>query len=284
MGKHIEKMVFIVCGICTLLLLLKIGPKVINFIQGFVTKPTLTYCEMTEQEREFLKEESDYQEEDVKRYDEGMLYSSEMKELEWVRKLYKDLEERYPGYQFQITWKTHTGMFGPLGFYVYYMKEETTEREFRAYVYYDDQGDYDYEEDYFYGYFVEEEYAAYVGELLKEKGVDKIARTGGVMSTAMGKECDSSITVEEIVNGDINLDKLSPVVHIYLIAKGMTEEECKKYSREVQSVLEEINLAGSYGIYCCDMTEEEILFSERKEMIWVYVQHCQSWNWGKENE
>ena len=280
MGKHIEKMVFIVCGICTLLLLLKIGPKVINFIQGFVTKPTLTYCEMTEREREFLKAESDYHEADVKRYDEGMLYSSEMKELEWVRKLYKDLEERYPGYQFQITWKTHTGMFGPLGFYVYYMKEETTEREFRAYVYYDDQGDYDYEEDYFYGYFVEEEYAAYVGELLKEKGVDKIVKTGGVMLTVMGKECDSSITVEEIVNEHI--EEMSPAVRIYLAAKGMTEEECKKQGEKIQEKLEEINLRGVYYIHFCDMTEEEIVSSE--DTIDIYIHSCESWNWGKEDE
>ncbi|MBD5489328.1 MAG: hypothetical protein HDR13_11155 [Lachnospiraceae bacterium] len=284
MGKHIEKIVFIVCGVCTLLLVLKIGPKVIGFVRLLVEKPTLSYYEMTEREREFLKEESDYQEEDAKRYDEGMLYSSEIKEVKWVRQLYADLEERYPGYQFRITWKTHTGLFGPLGYYVYYLEEEITGREFNAYVYYDNQGDYDYEEDYFYGYFVEEEYAEYIGELLKEKGVEKIVRTGGVMSTVMGKECDSTITVEEIVNGNIDLEKISPVVHIYLIAKGMSEEECKKYSREVQNVLEEINLAGSYGIYCCDMTQEEIISSEREDMVWVYVRHCQSWNWGKEEE
>lgn len=284
MGKYIEKIVFIVCGICTLLLVLIIGPKVIHIVRILAEKPTLVYYEMTEREREFLKEESDYQEETVKRYDEGMLYSSEIKEVKWVRQLYADLEERYPGYQFRITWKTHTGLFGPLGYYVYYLEEETTGRTFEAQVYYDDQRNYDYEEDYFYGYFVEEEYAAYVGELLKEKGVKGIARMGGVMSNVMGKECDSRITVEEIVNGNIDLNKLSPVIHIYLIAKGMTEEECMKYSREVQSALEEINLVGSYGIYCCDMTQEEIISSERKEMIWVYVHHCQSWNWGKEEE
>ena len=37
---------------------------------------------------------------DVKRYEEGKLYLSEMKEVEWVRQLYADLEERYPGYRF----------------------------------------------------------------------------------------------------------------------------------------------------------------------------------------
>ncbi|MBD5514814.1 MAG: hypothetical protein HDR06_09190 [Lachnospiraceae bacterium] len=282
MGKHIEKIVFIVCGVCTLLLVLKIGPKVIDIVRLLVEKPTLVYYEMTEREQEFLKEESDYQEEDAKRYDEGMLYSSEIKEVKWVRQLYADLEERYPGYQFRITWKTHTGLFGPLGYYVYYLEEEITGREFKAYVYYDDQGDYDYEKDYFYGYFVEEEYAEYIGELLKEKGVEKIAKTGGVMSTAMGKECNSTITVEEIVNEYI--EGMSPSVWFFLEAKGMTEEECGEYAKWVQEKLEEINLRGMYCIYFCDMAEKEIITSEKKDMVITYRHSCESWNWGKEEE
>lgn len=97
------------------------------------------------------------------------------------------------------------------------------------------------------------------------------------MLTAMGKECDSSITVEEIVNEHI--EEMSPAVWIYLEAKGMTEEECKERGEEIQEKLEEINLKGMYSIYFCDMTEEEIVSSE--DVIYIYIHSCESWNWGK---
>ncbi len=235
------------------------------------------YCELTDKEREFLNAFRDYNGRDMERFREGMLYEYEIMQLDWLRRVYADLEERYPGYQFYISDKTAPGMFGPAGYSLYYTKEETTGREFDTHAYFKD-GDYAYEEDNFYAYFVEEEYAAYVGELLKEKGVDKIAKTGGIMLTAMGKECDGSITVEEIVNEHI--EKMSPAVRIYLATKGMTEEECKKQGEEIQEKLEEIDLRGIYYIHFCDMTEEEIVSSE--DMIDIYIHSCESWNWGKE--
>ena len=153
------------------------------------------YCELTDKEREFLNAFRDYNWRDMERFREGMLYEYEIMQLDWLRRLYADLEERYPGYRFYISDKIAPGMFGPAGYSLYYTKEETTGREFDTHAYFKD-GDYAYEEDNFYAYFVEEEYAAYVGERLKEKGVNRIAKTGGVMLTAMGKECDGSITVE----------------------------------------------------------------------------------------
>ncbi len=237
------------------------------------------YCELTDKEREFLNAFRDYNGRDMERFREGMLYEYEIMQLDWLRRLYADLEERYPGFQFYISDKTVPGLMGRLGYSEYYTEEETTGRKFKTYVYLRNR-DYAYEEDNFYAYFVEEEYAAYVGELLKEKGVDKIVKTGGVMLTVMGKECDSSITVEEIVNEHI--EEMSPAVRIYLAAKGMTEEECKKQGEEIQEKLEEINLRGVYYIHFCDMTEEEMVSSE--DMIDIYIHSCESWNWGKEDE
>ena len=174
------------------------------------------YCELTDKEREFLNAFRDYNGRDMERFREGMLYEYEIMQLDWLRRVYADLEERYPGYQFYISDKTAPGMFGPAGYSLYYTKEETTGREFDTHAYFKD-GDYAYEEDNFYAYFVEEEYPTYVGELLKEKGVDKIAKTGGVMSTVMGKECDSGITVEEIVNEYI--EEISP--NVWILKRGL---------------------------------------------------------------
>ena len=236
------------------------------------------YYKLTDKEREFLDRYNYYYGiPSPKRFSKKMLYKDEIRQIERLRRVYADLEERYPGYRFYISDVQLPGMFGQVGYTLYYTEEVTTGREFDTHAYFED-GDYAYEKDNFYAYFVEEEYAAYVGELLKEKGVDKIAKTGGVMSTVMGKECDGSITVEEIVNEHI--EKMSPAVRIYLAAKGMTEEECKKQGEEIQEKLEEINLRGVYYIHFCDMTEEEIVSSE--DMIDIYIHSCESWNWGKE--
>lgn len=256
MGKHIEKMVFIVCGICTLLLLLKIGPKVINFIQGFLTKPTLTYCEMTEREREFLKAESDYHEADVKRYDEGMLYSSEVKELEWLQRLYADLEERYPGYQFYVSYKTHDDLFGPNGYYKYFTEEKTTGRTFYTYIFYDDQWEYGHEQDSFYGYFVEKEYAEYLKEQLEKRQIEDVVKVEVRMPYSMGKECNSSMTVEDIISRRLDITANSD---IFIKAGGMTEKDCEIYAEKVRDAIQKINRSGSYNVYFCDMDEEEIL-------------------------
>lgn len=239
------------------------------------------YCKLTDKEREFLNAFRDYNGKDMKRFEKGMLYKYEIKQLEWLRRLYADLEERYPGYRFYISDKKAPGMFGAAGYSEYYTEEETTGRDFDTHVYFKD-GDYAYEQDNFYRYFVEEEYAEYVGGLLKEKGVDKVVKTGGVLQTVMGKECDSTITVEEIVSEYI--EEMSPSVWIFLEAKGMTEEECAEYAKWVQEKLEEINLRGTYSIYFCDMTGDEIVSSDMEDMIFIYIHRCQSWNWGKEEE
>ena len=256
MGKYIEKIVFIVCGICTLLLVLKIGPGVISFIQVFVKKPTLTYCEMTEREREFLKAESDYQEADVKRYEEGMLYSSEMKELEWVRQLYADLEERYPGYQFYISYKTHGDLFRPNGYYKYFTEEETTGRTFYTYIFYDDQWEYGHEQDSFYGYFVEEEYAEYLKEQLEKRQIENVVKVKVEMPHSMGKEYNSSMTVDDIISRRLDVAANSD---IFIKAGSMTEKDCEIYAEEVRDAILKINRSGSYNVYFCDMEEEEIL-------------------------
>ena len=280
MGKYIEKIVFIVCGICSLLLVLKIGPGVISFIQVFVKKPTLTYCEMTEREREFLKAESDYQEADVKRYEEGMLYSSEMKELEWVRQLYADLEERYPGYQFYISYKTHGDLFRPNGYYKYFTEEETTGRTFYTYIFYDDQGEYGHEQDSFYGYFVEEEYAEYLKEQLEKRQIEDVVKVEVRMPYSMGKECNSSMTIEDIISRDV---RISSQFKIYIYAKGVAEEECKARAELLLAELKSINLYGTYDVYYCDMEKEEIL-SMNTGLEYVYISRSESWNWEKRKE
>lgn len=239
------------------------------------------YCELTDKERKFLNAFRHYNQRDMERFEEGMLYKAEITQLEWLRCLYADLEERYPGYRFYISGKIGPGVFGAQNYSEYYTEEETTGRTFDTHVYFRDRN-YAYEKDNFYAYFVEEEYAAYVGELLKEKGVDKIAKTGGVMQNVMGKECDSIITVEKVVNKYI--EEISPTVWIFLEAKGMTEEECMESAEKVQEKLEEINLKGSYAIYYCDMVEKEIISSSHEESVYTYIHTCQSWNWGKENE
>lgn len=240
------------------------------------------YYKLTDEEREFLDWYNHYYgTPSPKRFSNKFLYKDEIRQIERLRRVYADLEERYPGYRFYISGVRPPGMFGQVGYSLYYAKEETTGREFDVHAYFED-GDYAYEKDNFYAYFVEEEYATHVGKLLKEKGVDKIVKTGGVMQNVMGKECDSTITVEKVMNEYI--EEISPTVWIFLEAKGMTEEECMESAEKVQEKLEEINLKGSYAIYYCDMVEKEIISSTHEESVYTYIHTCQSWNWGKENE
>ena len=59
---------------------------------------------------------------------------------------------------------------------------------------------------------------------------------------------------------------------------------CKESAEKVQEKLEEINLKGSYAIYFCDMPGDEIVSSEKEDMVFIHIHRCQSWNWGKEDK
>lgn len=196
-----------------------------------------------------------------------------------MRRLYADLEERYPGYQFTVSYKTHDDLFGPNGYYKYYTEEEITGRTFYTYIFYDDQGDYEHEQDSFYGYFIEDEYAEYLKEQLEYRQIEDVVKVEVRMPYSMGKECNSSMTIEDIINEDI---RVSSQFKIYIYARGVTEEECKMHAESLQMELENINLYGTYDIYYCDMEEEEILFAETG-FEFTYISRSESWNWGKED-
>ncbi|MBD5514811.1 MAG: hypothetical protein HDR06_09175 [Lachnospiraceae bacterium] len=227
------------------------------------------YYKLTDKEREFLDWYNYYYGIPApKRFIKEMLYKDEIRQIEWLRRLYADLEERYPGYQFYISGKKDPGMFGAAGYSEYYTEEETTGRDFDTHVYFKD-GDYAYEEDNFYSYFVENEYAEYIEDLLREKGVEDVVDVNCSMSVVKGKEYNSKITLEDIVSGKL---KVLPAAQMYLLARDRTEEECKAHGELIQQKIETAIPKGHYGVYFCDMAEgEELSLEEEIEFIYIHI-------------
>ena len=207
--------------------------------------------ELTAQEEEALIGEfPQYRE----RISNGKLHSFQYERLVEVRAVLSYLEEKYPGYRFHIyemvsgTWRT------------YYISEEISGWDFKLNV--DEYEDDCFEiEDNFYGYFIEEEYEAYLEERLKEK-VEEIVKINSHMDYMRGIEYDSKVTVEDMIEGELDIN---PSVFIHIAGKNMQEERCNECIEEIKMELEKMDVRGVYDITFWDMTREKMLGLPAKE-------------------
>ncbi len=229
-----------------------------TFIAYWASKvPGMEIYELTEAEKKWLKAKFG----DEARIEKGRLYESEAIELEKGRLGLSVLEEKYPGYHFRITWLDRYDTW--TSFTVY---EETTGEKVVMNVEEDEESGYEVTDN-FYGYFFADKYAAYIQKILEEKGINEIAvRTG--MYRVAGKEYDINMEVEDIISGKL---EISPCVYVKMYVSDMTEEECVKYAKVLQGIIEDANLCGAYMVYFHNVTKEEMLSTgESGELIYKY--------------
>jgi len=231
------------------------------------TSPDPVVYELTDEEKEWLKVKFG----DEERIEEGRLYENEEKQLKMAREGLSVLEEKYPGYHFRITWLDRFDTW--TSFTVY---EESTGEKVVMNVEEDEGSGYEVTDN-FYEYFFADKYAAYIGELLAGEGINEVTVRTGLYSEA-GKEYDINMTVEDILNGKL---EVSPSITVKVYVGDITEEECVEYMSRLQKIIENTSVFGAYSIYFKNVTKEEMMNSgESGETIYEYHFRFR----GKENE
>ena len=222
-------------------------------ILGVFTPDPVVY-ELTEEEKEWLKAcaGNKYDEE---RIEEGNLLRSQYAMLEKGRTGLEYLEEKYPGYEFKITY-----MESMVNLKTFSVREKTTDYRFSMYISKNEDGTLEIKDN-FYAYLFEDKYEAYVEEQIKEK-IENVVKVNLYISSVEGREYDSSMTVDDIVSGKL---EVHATIHINIAAKGMTEEECMENVKLVEQSIKEVGVSGIYDIFYRDMTEEEILSTDEYE-------------------
>ncbi len=223
---------------------------------GIVDPPTV--YELTEDEKKWLTAKFG----DEERIEEGTLYPSEEKHLKRARAGMAMLEEKYPGYQFCITWLDRYDTW--TGFTVY---EESTGEKVVLNVEGDEESGYEVEDN-FYEYFFAEKYAACIKEQFEKEGINDISVRTGAFSED-GREYDINMSVEDVISGKLEVWAII-FVDVY-VGDDMSEEECEECAQEMQKIVENTNLSGSYHLYFMDTTKKEMLSTgETGEEIYKY--------------
>ena len=211
--------------------------------------PELEVYEMTEEEKTWMKKNYIYDEESIEK---GHLLPSQLKILEKGRAGLAFVEEKYPGYEFSISY-----IEDMMSMVDYGVKEEKTGYHFDIYIRENEDGTLQIKDN-FYVYLFEDKYEAYLEEQIKEKVENAVTVDVG-MSGVEGREYDSSMTVEDIVSGRLEIYARN---YVSITASGKNEEECRNDVEGIQQGIEETGLYGVYTIYFWDMTEEEMLLAE----------------------
>jgi len=222
------------------------------------TAEGLPVYELTEDEKKWLIVKFG----DEERIQEGRLYGGEEKQLMRARAGLAMLEEKYPGYQFCITWLDRYDTW--TGFTVY---EESTGEKVVLNVEGDEESGYEVTDN-FYEYFFAEKYAACIKEQFEREGINDLSVSAGAFRVA-GKEYDINMSVEDVISGKL---EVWPIIFVDMyVGDEMSEEECEEYAQEMQKIVENANLSGSYHLYFMDTTKEEMLATgEMGEEIYKY--------------
>ena len=133
------------------------------------------------------------------------------------------LNNKYPGYEFEIL--RYDGRYTDTRFL---LEEKTTGERLNMRVIKEDDDSYR-GIDTFWSKFIEDEYAEYCKEKLKEK-IEEVADVFILFQYA-GEDCDLNVTVEDITERKVHV---SGDGNIAIAAKGMTEEECEAFTEKVQ--------------------------------------------------
>ena len=218
-----------------------------DIFMALMPKPKV--YEMTEEEKAWMKKNYIYDEESIEK---GHLLPSQLENLEKGRAGLVFVEEKYPGYEFKLTY-----IEDMMNMVDYGVKEEKTGYHFDIYIRENEDGTLQIKDN-FYVYLFEDKYEAYLEEQIKEKVKNAVTVDVG-MSGVEGREYDSSMTVEDIVSGRLEIYARN---YVSITASGKNEEECRNDVEGIQQGIEETGLYGVYTIYFWDMTEEEMLLAE----------------------
>ena len=221
-----------------------------DIFMALMPKPKV--YEMTEEEKAWMKKNYIYDEESIEK---GHLLSSQLDNLEKGRAGLAFVEEKYPGYEFKLTY-----IEDMMSIVDYGVKEEKTGYYFDIYIWENEDGTFRIEDN-FYGYLFKDKYVAYLEEKIMEN-IEGVCRVEAAISNVQGREYDINMTVEDVVSGRL---EISPIIHVSMPANGMTEEECMSYAEIVQKEIEKIGLYGAYHMFFWDMTEEDVLHAESFE-------------------
>lgn len=204
--------------------------------------------ELTESEKGWLKNVYINEE----RIEESRLLQYHINEVEKGRYGISVLNEKYPGYEFEITYLEKDTSFDNFSVW-----EKTTDEVFSMYISENEDGSYEVKDN-FYAYLFEDKYETFMEEQIKSK-INRTTKVYVAISGVEGKEHNSDMTVEDIVKGKINI---YPIINIYISAYDMTEKECIDYSYSVQKNLEDLDLQGVYRVYFWNLLEHDILTKE----------------------
>ena len=221
-----------------------------NIFIALIPEPKI--YEMTEEEKTWMKKNFIYDEE---RIEEGNLLPVQGKTLEKGRAGLAFVEEKYPGYEFKLTY-----IEDMMNMVDYGVKEKKTGYCFDIYIWENEDGTFRIEDN-FYGYLFRDKYGDYLKEKIMEN-IEEECRVQARMTGVKGKEYDINMTVEDVVGGRL---EISPRIYIDIPARGMTEEECISYAETMQEGIEKIGLYGAYHMFFWDMTEEDVLHAESFE-------------------
>lgn len=255
--------------VCTILLSIAVIGSAISSLGGSfnigtwvmfriweLVDPPIIY-ELTEDEKKWLTAKFG----DEERIEEGKLYPSEEKQLMRARAGMAMLEEKYPGYQFCITWLDRYDTW--TGFTVY---EKSTEEEVVMNVEGDEESGYKVTDN-FYEYFFAEKYAAYIQRVFEKKGIDEVTVRTGLYSVR-GREYDINMSVEDVISGRLEVE---PSITLKVYIGDVTEDECAERACELQEIIEETDIFGAYNLYFKNISKDEMLISgESGEIIYDY--------------
>lgn len=218
----------------------------------------------SEMERELTQEQIDLlcnismNEEKVK---EGDLKSWQIEVLNQYDAAMEYFMEKYPSYEFVITYCEPKNKSNPYTTFAFIEKnEEGIFYDMYVHVYEEENGNRYEITDNFHGKIFEDELAYKFLELMQEKFTDCINVTTNI-SSAQGIEVGENLDIEKVLSGEITMYHNTD---FYINAEGLTDSE---YSEKVAQIKEFILEKGIYGSYDVKFVEE----SEQDNVL--YMEH-----------
>ena len=218
--------------------------------------PETPVYELSEEEKKWIKPVFIDQE----RIEEGRLLNYQIWEVEKGRYGLSVLNEKYPGYQFRITY-----LYIDSSFSNFTVKEKRTGECFSMYVSRNEDGSYEVEDN-FYAYLFKGKYENYLLKQLKIK-IDNIIEVNSGITSVKGREYDINMTVEDILTERL---QINPRIYIHISAKGMSIEDCMNYANLVENEVKNIDLYGSYDVFFWNSTEEMKNNNDSDDCLYKY--------------
>ncbi len=229
---------------------------------------------VTAEEEEFLIQTFGEDEDDIKRIEDGELYSSEQKCILRGRMAMEYLKEKYPDEEFKLVYYENASTWGNPYIYFSFIEGNNEDEKYEVRLE-ADEDDEEYEiSDTFCHHLIKDTYDEYFVELLKDGGFEDCF-TYTTFSYHLGKKFDAEISGEALWEEKKNLGASSS---IYI-------EGDKSQAEELAGDIKEYVLGedwyGAYKVYVIEDMSDDVnaireYVKEHKEE--VYELSFQSWN------